>query len=257
MAKTLDEVYADVMNISLAGFKKCPMSYSIYTQEAQDLNSWMQPDAPAIIAAGCNPAFIEELPFRIEILRDSDAKLVQLSESALGTYKKSAAEGFKLQKDLYTDFCHAFRNDEMMLNEVRTIHKAKGDPDALMIQHLREYGELGRSNVSSLKAMSFELSRLDYSIELSKTLEIQLANANAEVSSSSQAQICNKAYLHLKEAVKEIRINGKYVNKGNPERLRGYASEYMRQKAAKYRAAKKNKDKDENKAKEVEAVSMV
>jgi hypothetical protein len=241
MAKTLEEVRADVMNLSLAGFKKCPMSYSIYTQEAQDLNSWMQPDISAIIAAGCNPAFIEELPFRIEILRDSDAKLVQLSESALGIYKKSATEGFQVQKDLYTDFCHAFRNDETMLNEVKTIHKAKGDPDAIMIQNLREYGELGKSNVSALKAMSFELSRLDYSIELSKSLEIQLANANAEVSSSLQAQICNKAYLHLKVAVKEIRTNGKFVNKGNKERLHGYASEYMRQKALKYRASKKSK----------------
>lgn len=255
MAKTLDEVRADVLNVSLAGFKKCPMGYNIYTQEAQDLNSWMQPDSPAIIAAGCNPAFIEELPFRIEILRDSDAKLVQFSESALGTYKKVAVEGFDMVKKLYTDFCHAFRNDEMILNKVKTIHKAKGDPDAIMIQNLREYGELGKSNEAPLKMMNFDMKKLDHSIELSRSLEIQLANANAEVTSSSHAQICKKAYLHLSEAVKEIRINGKFVNNGNSARLRGYASEYMRQKAAKYRASKVKKIKVKAE-KEVKELSM-
>lgn len=254
MSKTIEEVRADVLVLSLTGFKRCPMSYSIYTQEAQDLKAWMQPDVGAIIAAGCNPALIDELPFRIEILRDSDAKLVQFSESALGIYKKSAVEGYDLQKKLFTDFSHAFRNDETMLNEVKTIHKAKGDPDAIMIQNLREYGELGKSNENALKAINFELSKLDHSISLSRSLEIQLADANAEVSGSLQAQICKKSYLHLREAVTEIRTNGKYVNKDNKERARGYASDYMRQKAAKYRAAKKAKEKDKKEVKEVSAV---
>lgn len=50
----------------------------------------------------------------------------------------------------------------------------------------------------------------------------------------------NRAYIYLKQAVDEIRDCGKYTFACNPERLKGYRSEYLR----KYR--KKNAINEEN-----------
>ncbi len=42
----------------------------------------------------------------------------------------------------------------------------------------------------------------------------------------------DKAFTHLKEAVDEIRAAGKYVFKNDPERFKGYMSQYFRKQYA-------------------------
>lgn len=243
MSKTLEEVIVDVRNVSLSGFKKCPMKYDIYTQEAQDLNVWLQPDKETLIKRGCNAVFIEELPIRIEVLRQADADLVQAEKTALSLWKESSMEGFKLVGDMHSDFTQAFQGNKDLLGQVKTLNEKKGDADAIMVQNLREYGALGKGYVNLLNAIGFEISKLDYGIELSKSLEVKLAQANAEIENSPHAIFCKQAYLHLKEAVAKIRSTGKFINKNNRERSRGYASAFLRAKAQKYRAAKKAEKK--------------
>jgi hypothetical protein len=239
MSKTLEEVIAEVTKLSVAGFKRCPMSYDIYTQEAQDLNVWLQPDKETLIKRGCNPVFIEELPLRIEVLRDADAKLVQYEQTALSSWKACSAEGFKLVADMHSDFCQAFKTNKELLNQVKALHEKKGDADAKMVQNLREYGAMGKSYTDLLTAIGFEIDKCDYGITLSKNLEVKLAESNAEKKNSPHVVYCKQAYLHLKAAVDKIRDTGKFINKGNKERARGYTSEFLRQRAQKYRASKK------------------
>lgn len=243
MSKTLEEVIIEVMKLSVEGFKRCPMSYDIYTQEAQDLNVWLQPDKETLIKRGCNPVFIEELPLRIEVLRDAEAKMVQAEKTAHSIWKECSAEGFRLVSDMYSDFCQAFKGNKDLLGQVKALHEKKGDPDANMVQNLREYGTLGKAYANLVTAIGFEIEKCDYGITLSKTLEIKLAECNAEMKNSPHVVYCKQAYLHLKESVDKIRDTGKFINKKNKERARGYASEFLRQRAQKYKAVKKSNGK--------------
>ncbi|WP_346862443.1 hypothetical protein [uncultured Draconibacterium sp.] len=68
-----------------------------------------------------------------------------------------------------------------------------------------------------------------------------LAEANGDKADPNESKIIrDKAYTHMKVLVDEIRLAGKYVFRKNPNRLKGYSSEYWR----KLHRAQKNNDED-------------
>jgi hypothetical protein len=88
---------------------------------------------------------------------------------------------------------------------------------------------LGRSNRELLRKIGFDFTLLD----LAEQKSDELATKKAEASFYSEdyletKKIRDQAYTHLKEAVDYIRKCGKYVFLRNPDRLKGYRSEYIR-----------------------------
>ncbi|MCX6581921.1 MAG: hypothetical protein NT166_17260 [Candidatus Aminicenantes bacterium] len=101
---------------------------------------------------------------------------------------------------------------------------------------------LGRVNLQLLEAIPFDKSLLDKAAQASYDLSTVLANAIRDRMRPSDAkEIRDRAYTRLKEAVDEIRFYGRYVFRGNKERLPGYRSEHIRQmKTRRARDRKKN-----------------
>ena len=102
-----------------------------------------------------------------------------------------------------------------------------GDVD--MVQDLTSLSVLGKANTAPLEKINYDLTRLDEAAALSETLADLLAkNNDGKKKGSEVKELRDRAYTHLKTAVNTIRAYGKLEFWKEPDRLKGYASDYYR-----------------------------
>ena len=58
--------------------------------------------------------------------------------------------------------------------------------------------------------------------------------------------VCDKAYTHLKALADEVREAGKYLFWRNPDRMRGYTSEFWKRKNSRKSSAEPDEDSEPN-----------
>jgi len=220
---------------------------SIYIQEAEDLHHWALEDKEALTAAGLDAKYVDDLPNLCEAATVAEAQwYVQLNSETKGVleWEKQAPPAFELRKQLLHHFRFAFRGYPHLLEALKHI-SGGGKSYAKQIQDLNDLAVLGRANFQSLEAIPFDKSLLDKAAQASYDLSMVLADAIRDRMRPSDArEIRDLAYTRLKEAVDEIRFYGRYVFRGNKERLIGYRSEHIRQ--MKTRRARERKKKSEN-----------
>jgi hypothetical protein len=123
----------------------------------------------------------------------------------------------------------------------------EGSSHADMIQDLSDLAELGKNHTAELEAIGFDLSKLDEARSKSISLTKLLGEVNGSLKEASPLiKLRNKAYLHLKEAVDEIRRVGQYVFWKNGKKVRAYSSSYLRRRNKAYRM-KENEESTETK----------
>ena len=99
-----------------------------------------------------------------------------------------------------------------------------------MVQDLNDLSVLGKANPDLLTEVNFDLTLLDTAADLSDRMGDLLGATNGERKKDSEAMIIrDQAYTYLKQAVDEIRECGKFVFWRNPDRLKGYISDYWKQ----------------------------
>jgi hypothetical protein len=110
------------------------------------------------------------------------------------------------------------------LNEI-----AEGGGHDDMVQDLMSLSLLGQKNTGLLEKINFDLTELVTAATLSKTLSDLLAlNNDGQEKDSPEKDLRDRAFTHLKKAVDEIRLYGKAEFWREPDRLKGYSSEYHR-----------------------------
>jgi len=98
-----------------------------------------------------------------------------------------------------------------------------------MIQDLSDLAELGSRHINELQAIGLDLTLLETARSKSFELAELLAKVNGTKIDSNPAFITrNKAFIHLKEAVDEIRRVGQYVFWRNEVKFAVYSSNYYR-----------------------------
>ncbi|WP_128755274.1 hypothetical protein [Aquimarina sediminis] len=199
-------------------------------QEAENLYIWANKDKDTLgLNSGLDwQQFGEDLPVRAGALRHTQSLWVSERfslEEANKAWKEKSTLAFELRDDLLNDFRYAFRKRNDLLGRVREI--ADGSSDADMIQDLSDLSVLGKNNTNELSAVKFDLAKLDIAAQQSDQMAELLAKSNGATQENSLAKLLrDKAFTHLKEAVDEVRDAGKYVFKKNPERFKGYTSQY-------------------------------
>jgi hypothetical protein len=114
-----------------------------------------------------------------------------------------------------------------------------------MIQDLSDMAVLGGANPEPLQAIDFDMKKLDIAAETSTTMSDLLAKANgARMSGNMHKALRDKAYTFMKEAVDEIRLNGKYVFWRNEERKKRYVSRYLQYHITRTRKESKKKTEE-------------
>ena len=202
----------------------------IFLQEAPDLNNWSGQDNDRRVGRGLDRALYESLSMRIGALRHAQSlwdATWHIKEDAQKQWANASPIGFALTNTLGHEFLFAYRNESDILSTVRHINEGSGSAD--MVQDLSDFEVLGRKFPEPLEAIQFDFSQLDTAVEMSTRLSGLLAASRGKKSDKKLKKDRDQVYTYLKVAVDEIREYGKFVFWQNPERLKGYASDYGRQ----------------------------
>lgn len=175
---------------------------------------------------------IHDVPVRAGALREAQSVWFKDRNAQLDAQREwgiQAPLAFEQRDELLHAFRYAFRADAALTARVAAI--AEGDSNSDMIQDLNDLAVLGKNNPAPLQAIGFDLGRLDVAAETSNAMATLLAAANGDKSLQSETKLIrDKAFTCLKQLVDEIRAAGKYVFWKNEKRLKGYRSEFLRQK---------------------------
>jgi len=204
------------------------MPVDVFVQEAEDLYHWCQDDQAALTRAGLDWTNVEQLPVRAGACRESQSRwnkernTRQQDEQA---WKEQSPLAFELRDRMLHSLRYAFRNDEVLLGRVEDI--AQGDSNADMVQDLNDLSVLGKGNFGLVEAIGLDNTILDEAALMSDQMGDLLGATNGERKKDSEAMIIrDKAFTYLKASMDEIRNCGKYVFWKNPDRLKGYISNY-------------------------------
>ena len=208
------------------------MPVHAYLQESEDVGKWAEDDQKELKTVGITPAMIKDLPVRAGALREIQSlwnKDRFSQEEAQRDWAVRSPLAFELRDELLHDFRFAYRADDTLLGRVTAI--AEGNTNADMIQDLNDLAVLGRANLAPLTAIAFDATKLDNAATQADEMADLLARANGDRAELSENKILrDKAYVHLKELVDTVRSAGKYLFWKNPQRLRGYVSQFLKNK---------------------------
>ena len=205
------------------------MPTKIYLQEAADLHVWSGQDHVRLVARGLDPGLHESLQMRIGALRHAQSlwkATWRVKENAQKQWAEQSPAGYELCDNLGHEFLFAYRDTPDLLSKVREINEGSGSAD--LVQDLSNFEVLGRKFPAPLEATGFDFSMLDTAAEMATRLSDLLAASRGEKGDKTAKQNRDKTFTYLKLAVDEIRKYGKFVCWQEPERLKGYSSEYGR-----------------------------
>lgn len=196
--------------------------------EAEELRMNASNDREALVVLGMNPVYIDTLDERIgafaftssvretTLLRDSEA---------LNGFRAKQGPATEFRTDLLADMGFAIRKDKELKKVLGRIVKGKGYRD--LVLDLLDCERFGRKNEEYLKAINFDMTRLDQAKDLHDELSDLLAEANTSPQELNELkQNTFKSYTWLKEATDEIREYGQHAFRKDPERLNRYKSDY-------------------------------
>ena len=198
-------------------------------QEAENLYIWALADQVKLESVGLDWALWgEDLPMRTGALRYAQSLWISErynQEEAQKIWKATSPTAYELRDDLLVSFRYAFRKREDLLSRVREISQGSGDAD--MIQDLSDLSALGKANTDELTKIKFDETLLDQAATQAEQLAELLAKANGASQDNNKTKFLrDAAFVHLKEAVNEIRDAGKYVFRKQKDRYQGYISRY-------------------------------
>jgi hypothetical protein len=201
-------------------------------QEAENTLTWCQPDKARLIAGGLDWTLVEDLPVRAAALRHAESLWFATrftNEEAEQLWNVKSPGGFDLRNEILHHALRGYRKHPDLLARVQKVAEGSGNDD--MIQDLSDLAVLCKANPEPLKTINFDMTTIDLAIDFSSSLGALLAAATTDRQAQDKARVIrDKAYAHLKEALDEIREAGQYVFYREPERLKGYASEYNRRR---------------------------
>lgn len=210
-----------------------------FLQEGENLYHWCKQDKDALVAAGLNWALAEDLPVCLGALREAQSRwnAERHSQEEAGIEWAAKAPGsYDLRDSMVHTFRYAFRDKDDLLGRISVI--ADGDGHADMIQDLNDLAVLGRENINKLETIHYDSTVLDTAATLADELAALLAVVNGDRQEHSETKtLRDKAYTLCRNSIDEIRACGKYVFWRQPDRLKGYASEYYRRQNKKNTAA--------------------
>lgn len=210
------------------------MPVDVYVQEVENLWHWCLDDQATLIGAGLDWNLAASLPARAGACREAQSLWIKernVRKQAEQDWKVESPAAFDLRDQLIHTFRYAFRKDQGLLDRVDEI--AAGDSNSDMVQDLNDLSVLGKSHLDLLLAVKVDPVLLDVAAQTSDRMGDILGATNGERQKDSEAMIIrDKAFTFLKQAVDEVRECGKFVFWRNPDRAKGYTSDYWQRRSS-------------------------
>lgn len=210
--------------------KEPDMPVSENIKEAKFLELWATDDKVRLENRGLDITLIVALNPRSGALSYQQGIWVsdtKTRQRALEEWTTQNPLGYDLRAILFHFLRFAYRDDRKLMRRIDEIAEGGGHDD--MIQDLMSLSLLGKNNTEPLVEINFDLTKLDEAATLSKSLSDLLAlNNNGQEKPSPEKILRDRAFTHLKFAIDEIRLYGKAEFWREPDRLKGYSSDYFR-----------------------------
>lgn len=215
------------------------ISIAVYLQEAYNIYLYAQADKKMLCSRGLDWAVVEELPRRIDYLREAEGRcyVVRYSETPS---EKACRELFaktdEARRQLLVDLEYAAGIDgEQAL--VRNIKHGNSKADYIQdLSDMRVAAEARRDRLDEIGADPKLVEIIGNAV---KPLSVLVAQCEVERSSAKRVtRDRDKAYTFLVVAVEAIRRAAHLAFWNDRKRLRGYASEYFRKSTRKRRKEK-------------------
>jgi hypothetical protein len=215
---------------NLANYPSIPVDVAL--QEAEDLFVWCQSDKDVLVKTGLDWNLVNDLPARIGACRYIQSlwqKEFRSLEQAQKDWAQKSPEAYELRDELLHHFFFAYNKMPDLI--ARTQKIAEGNTHADMIQDLSDLAALGKANVSPLRAIGVDVKLLEKAESSAAEMAALLASANGKKMENNKMRLLrDKAFMHMKEAVDEIRRTGQYVFWKDEQRWKGYISKFNKAK---------------------------
>ncbi|WP_321308416.1 hypothetical protein [Marinifilum fragile] len=221
-----------ISNIKKEEILHISIPVDVYLQEAEDLAQWMVKDLEKLAKIGITQAQLDDLQERISALREAQTSWVEDKKSMPAIqdqWNKIAIATESLKQDLIASYRFAFRNHPELLSKVNKMARNKKQVDLVM--DTGKLAMLGEFNSNLLQAIGFDMNKLKQAQQLSEESSDILAELNNfKIDGRETKRFRDQAYTYLKLLMNQLKEGGKYAFRNDPERLKGYKSEYLNKK---------------------------
>jgi hypothetical protein len=209
--------------------------------EAEHLYCAATKDQTKLTNVGLDWTYVENLPMLAGAARFTDAEYFNVRGAPQdGETDRDAAitKAMQLRETCLDYYAFAYRKNPAVLAQVREI--ADGTDKADHVADFDRMVSIGRQNPEELQKARFDMGLIDQCAETATRLAGIFGQSKADAADDNgTADMRNRAYTALKEAVDEVRQCGKFVFGKKPKRLREYTSDYLRKQRK-----KRNRKKD-------------
>lgn len=216
------------------------------SQESEMLIDWVKDDEDKFKQTKFDWNLVKSLPARTGAARYAEAvwRNIRLrQEDAQKIWVKEREKGYEMREELLDAMDYAFDEDEDLLQRLAEIREGQSHAD--MISDVGALSVLGREKSELLEAIGFDMEIIEKAEQLADRLARILGEADSDkLEDSEERKIRDKAYTYLDTALRKIRKCGKFVNRNYPERLKGYASEYITSASRRYRKKQAEQEQD-------------
>ena len=211
------------------------MPVDVFLQEVENTVKWVQDDKDKLVAAGLDWTLVDDMPVRAGALREAQSLWYKESfalEEAQKEWNDKSPDAYDLRDTLLHVFRYAFRNEADLTSRIAAIADGSGHAD--MIQDLNDLSLLGKDHTDLLTAVGFDITLLDSAATTSAEMAALLSQATVDRTGEKAERIIqDKAYIYLKQVLDEVRACGQFVFWRDDARLKGYVSQYFKNRRKK------------------------
>jgi hypothetical protein len=220
------------------------MPVGVFGQEAFCIYRFAQDDRETLESVGLDWRIVEELPARIDLLRQAEAQWwhARYSEHPVKRkYRDIKQEADDVRDELIRDLKFALHDDTSYEMLIKNIEQADSSSD--YYQDMNDLVHLARKHTDALAEIGSDISRIERLHELCKRLrKMNMEYINADFDIASHLTNRNKAYTFLLAALGELRRCADHALWNTPQRRKGYSSEYFRKSSRRPRPRKAGRD---------------
>lgn len=226
---------AEIEAIADDQVKSPNLPVDVFLQEVENTVKWAQDDKDKLIAAGLDWTLVDDLPVRAGALREAQSlwyKVRFARKDAQKEWNEKSPDAYDLRDTLLHVFRYAFRNVPDLTSRINAIADGAGHAD--MIQDLNDLSLLGKDHTDLLTAVGFDLTLLDTAAATSTEMAALLSQSTVDRKKENVSRIIrDKAYTYVKQALDEVRACGQFVFWRDDARLKGYVSQYFKNRRKK------------------------
>lgn len=217
------------------------MPVGVFAQEAYSIYKYAMADRTTLERVGLDWRMVQELPARIDLLREREADWWEARftrEFEEIEHEKAILRGDAIREKLLRDIKFALHGEDKF-DEI--IEKLKESEDlAEYLIEFRAVEFLAEKNKDLLKTVGADLALIDELREVQQDLRTYHLGAITKGQNDRRRKCSrNKAYTFLRAALEELRRCAEHALWDNPERLKGYQSQYFKRSSSRPRPRKK------------------